>query len=131
MKTKSEFKDAMGYPIPDGCVAMWNMKDEIQGFAFQLASIRRIIRNRIDQDDNMLVHINPSVFDHLSRSIQFVNDVVPYAVCVYCSGADATKPHCSICRGTGLVSKFGYEQRTDAKMRAMREMQIEGLKHEN
>jgi len=123
---KDRVLDAMGYPIPIGCVELWRMAHVLHDILNSLRKMKLEIVNGIAEDNPVFRMVPKNVTDQLSRILQQIQESEPYAVCLTCSGTDATKDHCSTCRGTGLISRFAYEMKTDKKLKMMREAQLKG-----
>lgn len=119
------YRDELGYQIPKCCVEFWQRKAEIQELMTAVSRVKTAIEKGKAADDPLYFWVAQAAIDQLSRTYQFLTDAKPYAVCVYCQGTEVTREKCRACGGTGLVSKYGYEQRTDEKLRKMRDKQIE------
>lgn len=111
--------DETGYPIPPKLHEFWNRRHEIQELMTAVSRVKTRIEKGRAEDDVLFRPINQAAIDQLERTYSFLADAKPHAVCLTCQGL--ANDACRVCKGTGLVSKFGYETRADKDARAIRE----------
>ena len=116
---KAEVLDETGYPIPSKLHEFWNRRHEIQELMTAVSKVKTRIEKGREEDDVLFRPINQASIDQLERTYSFLSDAKPHAVCLSCQGL--ANDSCRVCKGTGLVSKFGYETRADKDVRAIRE----------
>lgn len=114
-----EVRDETGYPIPAKLHEFWNRRQEMQKLMTAVSQIKVVIEKARAEDDVFFRPVNQAAIDQLERTYSFLSDAKPYAVCLNCQGH--ANDACRACKGTGLISKFGYEVRGDKQARAMRE----------
>lgn len=125
-KTEKQILDDTGYPIPAKLHEFWNRRDEIQTLMTAVSRVKSTIHNARSEDDPLFLQVNQASIDQLERTYSFLSDAKPYAVCLTCQGRACDA--CRVCKGTGLVSKFGYETRGNKEVREMREKTIAQMK---
>jgi len=104
--------DSVGYPIPKGCLDVWERKDEAQKFLTSLSKLKSVVVTAREEKDPLFLSVSLQIVeDHLARSYQFMTEAKPYAVCSACQGVDQIKDGCRLCKGVGLLSKFGFENK--------------------
>lgn len=112
--------DSVGRIIPNGAVAYWNRKREIQMLLEAIKLAVEQISSGHESKDLMFSEIPESAVADLKSAYASIQCGIPYAVCPQCQGHPEVQPkgECRLCKGRGLVSKFRWNT-VPAETRAM------------
>jgi hypothetical protein len=98
-------KDERDVIIPDGCLKLWNRRDEIAEMAKAISNVRVAIRKAQGDNDPLFRHLN---FGSAIASLdQIYGDLVairPWCVCPACQGDG-----CRTCKKNGLLGRFAFK----------------------
>lgn len=121
---KQKHLDKTGYPIPDALLADWK---RAEAFGSNLRDISRIkgelSKGLEDKDPIFIRELNSSAVSMLQNLYAELKGVIPYAVCTSCQGKQKTK--CSLCKGSGFISQFAYNQFVPAETKELRKKVVQ------
>ena len=104
--------DAQGIPIPKEAIPYWNRRREVQELLTAISRVKCRFERAQSEGDLLFSWLSNNVIPKLESAYAAVTNAMPYAVCVECSG-HAEKIKCTVCHGTGLISKYAYDFQAD------------------
>lgn len=118
-KEKVVIRDKNGKQIPEDLIPLWNRGQEVQDMLLTLAKMRTHLLKAQEEDDLLYRAINYSAtITHIENSRIALKLARPHAVCWTCQGRNCKK--CAgVCKGTGLVSKFAFDNLCPKEIKAM------------
>lgn len=110
LKTPIEL-DECGTPIPKDGLPYWHRRQEVQDILTQISRIKGVIEKAKADGDNLYGIVSNAVIADLSKAYTHFSEAKPYAVCTQCMGSPSVQPRgeCSMCRGSGMISKFKWD----------------------
>jgi len=121
-QTPEKHFDKTGYPIPDAIFADWRRAAEYNSTLRSLHVIKLDTEKRLDESDLIFREIGKDTLIELQNAWSNLKSVLPYAVCPTCQGRNRDK--CTVCKGRGWVSEFGYKNWFPKKTIELREKAI-------
>lgn len=118
-------KDDMGFPLTETALEYYERIQEVQDLMTKVSQVRSALKIAQDSEDNLLRHLYSQLLPSLDLSYSLLSSAKPYAVCLICDGTlketkkrtimgdtvhDPKGQACQHCHGTGLMSKFSFEQ---------------------
>lgn len=118
-KKKVIVRDKNDNPIPEDLIPLWNRGQEVQDMLLTLAKMRTHLLKAQEEDDLLYRAINYSAtITHIENSRISLKLARPHAVCWTCQGRNPKK--CAgVCKGTGLVSKFAWDNLCPKEIKGM------------
>ena len=111
-------KDCMGYPIPQRCLALWNQRDDVQGYLTAASRLKCLMDDLQVGCKGIYLPIQGNVQTHMTNLVTIhyhLSLCKPWAVCPGCDGSgqangllNNNKQPCSLCFHTGPVSEKAY-----------------------
>jgi hypothetical protein len=110
LKTPIEL-DECGTPIPKDALPYWHRRQEVQDLMTQITRVKSAIEKAKSEADNLYGIVSNAVLADLSKAYAHLSEAKPYAVCTQCMGSPSVQPKgdCSLCRGSGLISKYKWD----------------------
>lgn len=110
--TPEKAVDAQGIPIPKEALPYWNRRQEVQGLMTAISRVKCHVQEAEKNEDRLFSWVSQNIVMKLESAYAALTNAMPYAVCVECGG-HAEKIKCTVCHGTGLISKYAYDFQAD------------------
>lgn len=121
---KTTHLDKTGYPIPDSILADWQRAEAFGSNLREISRIKGELSKGLDDKDPIFIReMNSSAVSMLQNLYAELKGVIPYAVCTSCQGKQKTK--CSLCKGSGFISQFAYNQFVPAETKELRKKVVQ------
>lgn len=104
---KERHFDKTGYVIPESIYADWQKADTFRSTLNDLHKVKLTVENALENSDLSFREIGKDSLIELTNAWTTLKCVLPFAVCPTCQGRNRGK--CSVCKGRGFVSEFGYK----------------------
>jgi|ERR1043166_2637309 hypothetical protein len=114
--------DKTGYPIPDSILADWQRAEGFRPTLNELQKIKLYVEKSLDRSELIFREIGKDTLIELQNAWNNLKSVLPYAVCPTCQGRN--RDNCTVCKGRGWVSEFGYKNWFPKKTIELRERAI-------
>lgn len=120
-----KFLDQTGLPIPDSIQEVWRRAHNTGTELLRaISAVRSTIRQGFELDANgdrdvIYAEVTNSIIPDLNGAYGLIKCMIPYAVCTSCQGHRPNK--CTLCKGRGFISEFGYKNWLPEETRAMRD----------
>lgn len=114
--------DKCGLPIPAALLPFWSRRIEMLELAAQVAKLKLTIGNAIENDDPLWRWLQKTSVTDAQNLYNAIKHATPHAVCCTCQGR--VTDTCSVCKGTGFISEFFWNQCVPSEDKALRAKQI-------
>lgn len=119
---KAKHVDKTGYPIPDDVYADWSDAEEFRSKLNEFHRFKLHVEKAVEKNVLSFREVNNGTVSTLANVWSELQCVLPYAVCPTCQGRNRQK--CTVCKGRGFVSEFGYKHWFPKKTIEIRERSI-------
>jgi hypothetical protein len=119
-KTAPVRRDKTGFKIPDDLISHFDRTEEFnRHFLGTITQLRSGLRDAQETKDALFREVNfNAAFSDLDNLWSNLKRAVPYAVCPYCQGV--MRKTCTVCKATGVLSKFTFDTCVPENIKATR-----------
>lgn len=118
--------DAIGYPIPEEILPLWERRNNIEATLDCLSGIRRELQKATEDKDPLFNEVVMSAAQaDLTNLMKNLANARPFAVCPNCQGRMMNKK-CSLCGNSGFISKFRWDRTVPEEEK---EIRLKGIKN--
>lgn len=117
-------RDKTGFLIPTAILDDWKRAEAFGANLREISRIKSELSKGLEDKDPIFIReLNSSAVALLQNIYSELKGVIPYAVCTSCQGRQRTK--CSLCKGSGFISQFAYNQFVPAETKELRKKVVQ------